>query len=55
MDGNSRYAEELEGMIADFHGSEAALLFNSGFDANEGFFGCVMGRDVSPSSFDFKF
>lgn len=41
LDGNSLYAENLEKQIASFHGAEAALLFNSGFDANEGFFACV--------------
>src|SRR6187402_84714 len=34
LDGNSAYAEALEREIADFHGASAALLFNSGFDAN---------------------
>ncbi|KAF8861312.1 PLP-dependent transferase [Acephala macrosclerotiorum] len=41
LDGNSPYAESLETQIATFHNAEAALLFNSGFDANEGFFACV--------------
>lgn len=41
LDGNSRYAEELERKIASFHRSEAGLLFNSGYDANTGFFSCV--------------
>jgi 8-amino-7-oxononanoate synthase len=41
LDGNSRYAENLEREIADFHHAEAALLFNSGFDANSAFFSCV--------------
>jgi 8-amino-7-oxononanoate synthase len=41
LDGNSTYAEELERDIAKFHGAEAGLLFNSGFDANAGFFACV--------------
>ncbi|CZT06975.1 related to 7-keto-8-aminopelargonate synthetase and related enzymes [Rhynchosporium graminicola] len=41
LDGNSRYAENLEAEIAAFHGAPAALLFNSGFDANAGFFACV--------------
>ncbi|KAH9866346.1 hypothetical protein IAQ61_008351, partial [Plenodomus lingam] len=41
LDGNSVYAEELEREIARFHGAEAGLLFNSGFDANAGFFACV--------------
>jgi 8-amino-7-oxononanoate synthase len=41
LDGNSRYAEELEALIAEFHHAEAALIFNSGFDANVGFFSSV--------------
>ncbi|KAG0288567.1 hypothetical protein BGZ96_007705 [Linnemannia gamsii] len=41
LDGNSRYAEELEALIAGFHHAEAALIFNSGFDANVGFFSSV--------------
>jgi 7-keto-8-aminopelargonate synthetase-like enzyme len=41
LDGNSEYAEALEREIARFHGAEAGLLFNSGFDANAGFFACV--------------
>jgi 8-amino-7-oxononanoate synthase len=41
LDGNSAYAEKLEQDIAHFHGAEAGLLFNSGFDANAGFFACV--------------
>ncbi|OCK82395.1 PLP-dependent transferase [Lepidopterella palustris CBS 459.81] len=41
LDGNSTYAEQLERDIAAFHRAPAALLFNSGFDANSGFFACV--------------
>jgi hypothetical protein len=41
LDGNSPYAEALEREIAEFHGAETGLLFNSGFDANTGFFSCV--------------
>ncbi|KAI1313413.1 hypothetical protein EDD11_002648 [Mortierella claussenii] len=41
LDGNSKYAEDLEIMIAQFHHAEAALIFNSGFDANVGFFSSV--------------
>lgn len=41
LDGNSPYAEKLEHDIAEFHGAEAGLLWNSGFDANAGFFSCV--------------
>lgn len=36
LDGNSAYAEELERFVADFHKAPAALLFNSGYDANLG-------------------
>ncbi len=41
LDGNSSYAEALERSIAAFHKAPAGLLFNSGFDANAGFFACV--------------
>lgn len=41
LDGNSLYAETLEKDIATFHNAKAGLLFNSGFDANAGFFACV--------------
>ncbi|RUP01031.1 pyridoxal phosphate-dependent transferase, partial [Jimgerdemannia flammicorona] len=41
LEGNSPYAEQLESDIARFHNAETALLFNSGFDANSGFFACV--------------
>jgi 8-amino-7-oxononanoate synthase len=39
--GNSDLAVELEREIAAHHHSESALLFNSGYDANLGFFSCV--------------
>lgn len=39
--GNSELAESLEATIAAFHNSEAALLFNSGYDANIGLLSCV--------------
>jgi 8-amino-7-oxononanoate synthase len=38
LDGNSEYAETLEKDIASFHGAEAGLLTNSGFDANVSIF-----------------
>ncbi|KAI5848005.1 8-amino-7-oxononanoate synthase [Tricharina praecox] len=41
LDGNSVYAEDLEVDIAGFLQGKAGLLFNSGFDANSGFFACV--------------
>ncbi|MGV3585769.1 MAG: aminotransferase class I/II-fold pyridoxal phosphate-dependent enzyme [Adhaeribacter sp.] len=44
LSGNSALAEELEIQIAQFHDAEAALLFNSGFAANTGFFSAVPQR-----------
>jgi 8-amino-7-oxononanoate synthase len=41
ISGNSEFAEELESKIAKFHKAEAALIFNSGYDANVGFFSSV--------------
>ncbi|KAF7732306.1 hypothetical protein EC973_005202 [Apophysomyces ossiformis] len=41
LDGNSQYAEDLEKKLATFHRAEAALIFNSGFDANAGLFSTV--------------
>lgn len=43
--GNSQIAEELEQTIAIFHDTENALLFNSGYDANVGFFSSVPQRN----------
>ncbi len=36
LSGNNEYAESLEKFLAEFYGSESALLINSGFDANYG-------------------
>ncbi|AYA36853.1 8-amino-7-oxononanoate synthase [Hymenobacter oligotrophus] len=44
LTGNSADAEALEAKIAAFHGTEAALLFNSGYTANLGFFSAVPRR-----------
>ncbi|SDX37362.1 aminotransferase class I/II-fold pyridoxal phosphate-dependent enzyme [Hymenobacter psychrophilus] len=44
LTGNSAAAEALENHLAHFHGAEAALLFNSGYAANLGFFGAVPRR-----------
>ncbi|KAK0757997.1 hypothetical protein N5P37_009293 [Trichoderma harzianum] len=41
LDGNSAFTEDLERKIAEFHGADAGLLFNSGFEANTGLFACV--------------
>jgi 8-amino-7-oxononanoate synthase len=44
LTGNSTYAESTEDYIAGLHGSEAGLLFNSGYDANVGLFSSLPQR-----------
>ncbi|PWA11720.1 aminotransferase class I/II-fold pyridoxal phosphate-dependent enzyme [Flavobacterium laiguense] len=41
LSGNHSLYTEAEKYIAEFHQSESALLFNSGYDANVGFFSAV--------------
>lgn len=41
ISGNSAFLEELEYLIARYHRAEAGLIFNSGYDANLGFFSCI--------------
>lgn len=41
LSGNHKVYQETEAFIADFHQSESALIFNSGYDANMGFFSAV--------------
>jgi 8-amino-7-oxononanoate synthase len=38
LSGNHILYAETEAFMAEFHQSESALLFNSGYDANVGFF-----------------
>ncbi len=45
LSGNHELFEETEQFIANFHQSESALLFNSGYDANVGFFSTVPQRN----------
>lgn len=45
ISGNSELAENLEAMLADFHGAAAGLLFNSGYDANIGFWSAIAGSE----------
>jgi 8-amino-7-oxononanoate synthase len=47
LSGNSRQAEELEDKIAAFHHARAALLFNSGYDANIGLITSITGRHTT--------
>jgi 8-amino-7-oxononanoate synthase len=44
LSGNLAYTEILEQQIADFHQSEAGLIFNSGYDANLGLFSALPQR-----------
>lgn len=44
LSGNSASAEALEKQIADFHAAQAALLFNSGYDANLGLLSAIAQR-----------
>ncbi|WP_395049933.1 aminotransferase class I/II-fold pyridoxal phosphate-dependent enzyme [Flavobacterium sp.] len=41
LSGNHKVYQEAEDFIANFHQSERALIFNSGYDANVGFFSSV--------------
>jgi len=41
ISGNSKIAEDCEKQLAKFHHGEAALLFNSGYDANTGLLSSV--------------
>lgn len=44
LSGNHPLYSELEEKLAEFHQAQAALVFNSGYDANIGFFGAVPQR-----------
>ena len=41
LSGNHKVYQEAEDFIANFHQTESALIFNSGYDANVGFFSAV--------------
>lgn len=45
LSGNHSVYKEAENYIAKFHQVESALMFNSGYDANVGFFGAVPQRN----------
>ncbi len=44
LSGNHALFGTVESMLSNFHNSESALIFNSGYDANIGFFSCVPQR-----------
>lgn len=41
ISGNHALYDDAEKAIAEYHDAESALVFNSGYDANLGFFSCV--------------
>lgn len=45
LSGNHTLYQETENYISDFHKADAALIFNSGYDANVGFFSSVPQRN----------
>ena len=45
LSGNSRNIEQLEEDFAAYYGSEAALLFSSGYQCNLGVLSCIAGRN----------
>jgi 8-amino-7-oxononanoate synthase len=47
LSGNTALAEMLETYLASFHHAEAALLFNSGYDANTGLLACIANRHTT--------
>lgn len=44
LTGNHALYSPAEALVANFHKAEAALIFNSGYDANLGFFSAVPGK-----------
>lgn len=47
LSGNLKQTEALEERIAKFHNAEAALLFNSGYDANTGVLASIADRHTT--------
>lgn len=45
LSGNHHLFHIVENILCDFHNSESALIFNSGYDANVGFFSSVPQRE----------
>ena len=47
LSGNSEYAEAIEKQVADFHKTEAALIYPSGYTANLGLISCLATRETT--------
>ena len=47
LSGNSKYAEEVERLVAKFHRAEAALIYSSGYTANLGLVSCLATKDTT--------
>lgn len=45
ISGNSQFAEATEKLVAGFHQAEAALIFNSGYDANLGLCAAIASKN----------
>ena len=45
LSGNHSLFQRVEDKLCEFHNSETALVFNSGYDANLGFFSSVLTRE----------
>jgi len=45
LSGNHKLFPEVENIISSFHLAETALIFNSGYNANLGFFSCLPQRN----------
>lgn len=44
LSGNSMQFQKLENKLAQIHNAQAALIFNSGYDANIGLFSCIADK-----------
>lgn len=44
LSGNTKFTEQTEQFLADFHGAESGLIFNSGYDANVGLLSSIPQR-----------
>ena len=47
LSGNSLYAESVEKFIGNFHGTESALLFSSGYNANVGLLSALGKKGIT--------